>query len=83
MIASLRESKAKLSELILRAEHGEEVLITVRGKPRARLVGVRPAPPASMRSWKRRLQKIQNQYALGKPRLPADQIIDELRAERA
>jgi len=32
------EAKTKLSELLDRVEHGEEILITRRGKPVARLV---------------------------------------------
>ena len=42
MIATLRESKAHLSALVERAAQGEEVVITVRGKPKAR-----PCPIAS------------------------------------
>ena len=41
MIATLKESKARLSELVRLAGAGEEVLITVRGKPQARLSAVR------------------------------------------
>ena len=37
MIKTLRESKAKLSELVEQASRGEDVLITVRGKVKARL----------------------------------------------
>ena len=40
IIKSLRASKAKLSELVERASQGEDVLITVRGKVKARLTGV-------------------------------------------
>lgn len=37
MIKTLKESKAKLSELVERASRGEDVLITVRGRVKARL----------------------------------------------
>jgi prevent-host-death family protein len=40
MIKTLRESKAKLSELVELAGKGQEILITVRGKVRARLSAV-------------------------------------------
>ncbi|MHB2018896.1 MAG: type II toxin-antitoxin system Phd/YefM family antitoxin [Candidatus Xenobia bacterium] len=40
MIVSLRNSKARLSELVELASRGEDVLITVRGKVRARLTRV-------------------------------------------
>lgn len=38
MIAALRESKTRLSELVILAGAGEEVIIMVHGKPKARLV---------------------------------------------
>ena len=41
MTASIREAKAKLSELLDSAERGEEVIITSNGKPRVKLVPVR------------------------------------------
>ncbi len=42
----IAETKNKLSELIERAEHGEEIVITRHGKPVAKLSGVveKPAP---------------------------------------
>ena len=33
MVASLRDAKARLSELVQKAANGEEVVITVRGEP--------------------------------------------------
>jgi len=42
MTIGIFEAKQKLSELVERAAQGEEVIITSRGKERARLVG----PPA-------------------------------------
>ena len=40
MIATLRESKTRLSELVSLANSGEEILITVHGEPKARLIPV-------------------------------------------
>lgn len=40
--AAISELKAKLSEHIARVKRGEEVLVTERGKPVARLVPVSP-----------------------------------------
>lgn len=54
MIASLRESKTRLSELVNRASDGEEILITVHGEPRARLVPVTAANP-EITDWMREL----------------------------
>lgn len=38
------EAKQKLSELIERAARGEEIVITSRGRERARLLGMAPKP---------------------------------------
>ena len=40
MAVGIRELKAKLSEYVGRATNGEQILVTDRGKPVARLVGV-------------------------------------------
>jgi prevent-host-death family protein len=40
---SLAEAKARLSQLVDRAEAGESIEITRRGKPAARLTAVTPA----------------------------------------
>jgi prevent-host-death family protein len=44
------EAKNKLSALLYKVERGEEVVITRRGHPVARLVPVRPQPDPE-RSW--------------------------------
>ena len=43
----LRELRQHASELVRRAEEGEEITITVAGRPGARLV------PATSRAWRR------------------------------
>jgi len=53
MITTLRESKAKLSALVALAQGGEDVIITVRGKPKARLTGIRSLSAANMSGWKK------------------------------
>jgi prevent-host-death family protein len=40
MIANVRTTKARLSELLERAAAGEEIVITSDGRPKARLVGI-------------------------------------------
>jgi prevent-host-death family protein len=47
-IVGLRELRQKASELVRRAEEGEEITITVAGRPGARLV---PAAPRTWRRW--------------------------------
>lgn len=57
MILNLRESKARLSELVESASRGEDILITVSGKIRARLTRATGAEPASMKSWAEELSE--------------------------
>lgn len=44
MIANLREAKEQLSALVKRAASGEDIIITVRGQPMARLSSARADP---------------------------------------
>ena len=47
-VVGLRELRQNASELVRRAENGEEITITVAGRPGARLV---PASPRIWRMW--------------------------------
>lgn len=47
-IVGLRELRQDASDLVRRVEAGEEITITVSGRPSARLV---PARPTQWRSW--------------------------------
>lgn len=52
MIVSVRESKARMSELLAKAGEGEEVIITVRGQPTARIVPIKKkATPPDAKQW--------------------------------
>jgi len=82
MIKTLRESKAKLSELVARAQAGEDVVITVHGEPRARLIGIRPDNRSVRTRWAARLRGLQRKYATGEPGGSADSIVRELREDR-
>ena len=42
---NVQEAKTHLSELLVRAERGEEIVISRAGSPVARLVAVAKAPP--------------------------------------
>ncbi len=60
MIKTLRESKAKLSELVDMASRGQDVLISVRGKVKARLTRAAASTRSSDRAlWVRELRKLQ------------------------
>jgi prevent-host-death family protein len=49
MKISVTEAKAQLTELVRRAEAGDEVILTRHGHPAARLVGIRSAPTRKAR----------------------------------
>jgi prevent-host-death family protein len=83
MIKTLRDSKARLSELVDRASHGEEVLITVRGRIKARLTGAEARRDSQDRAaWVENLRALQK--TIGKRRLQtkSDDILSEIREER-
>ncbi len=42
---NVQEAKTRLSDLLLRSERGEEIIIARAGRPIARLVPVEQAPP--------------------------------------
>lgn len=79
---SVRESKARISELLVRARKGEEVLITVRGEPEARIVPVhRNNTSPDMKLWADELRG----RLIGSNPAPAAssrEIIDDLRGDR-
>lgn len=62
------EAKTRLSELLQRAERGEEILIMRRGQPVAKLVPASPVAAAAAERWRRaiaRLGRIQMRLAPG------------------
>lgn len=54
----MHEAKTKLSQLVERAEHGEEIVITRNGKPTVRLAPIAtPSSLASVRgAWRGRVE---------------------------
>jgi prevent-host-death family protein len=81
MIKTLRESKATLSALVERASHGEEIIITVRGKPKARLC---PMPPAvaDKTTWGKTLREARARYSRRKTS-DAGKVVGDLRKDRS
>lgn len=81
MIINLRDSKARLSELVELASSGEDVLITVRGKPKARLTRVTVDTEQNLARWAAELEERQNRYtrACGNS---VESILDSTREER-
>jgi prevent-host-death family protein len=85
MVKTLRESKAKLSELVERANLGEDVLITVRGRVKARLTRAEAQPAAAVgRLWAEELRELQ-QSVTGrrKMRLTTDAMLAQDREDRS
>ena len=84
MVKTLRESKAKLSELVERASRGEDVLITVRGTVKARLTKVESSPAGfDGRAWVGELRALQGAIAgRKKPKLAIESILAEQREDR-
>jgi prevent-host-death family protein len=85
MTATLRESQADLQRLVELASRGEEVVITVDGKPKAKLTSAgtpSPAKSLDMASWLRELEELRQRYATGKPGPTVEQMLEEDRTER-
>jgi len=83
VIKNLREAKANLSRLVREAAEGEEVVIAVRGKPRARLVGVDEEASAggSREEWVREL--VRAAEATAGETATAQEYWEESRADRS
>jgi prevent-host-death family protein len=83
MTATLRETKAKLSEMVKLASQGQEVVITVHGKEMAKLV---PVPSRERRvdreKWLKRLATLRKKTWTGRYGKTAQEIQDEDRADR-
>jgi prevent-host-death family protein len=71
MTVGIFEAKQKLSELVERASQGEEIVITHRGKERARLVGV------AVRNT-RSLKEIFDSFAHVRMKLPKGMTVKDL-----
>jgi prevent-host-death family protein len=84
MVKTLRESKAKLSELVQRASDGEDILITVRGNVKARLTKADGPKAAKLgEAWAKELRTLQrSMVARAKPQMPIERILAAEREDR-
>ncbi len=83
MTATLRETKAKLSEMVKRASQGEEVVITVHGKEMAKLVGLPTRiKKLDKKKWVAELARLRRKYSTGRRGRTAEEIVSEGREER-
>lgn len=85
MITTLKNGKAKLSALVEVAARGEEVVITVRGKPKARLCAVARSSAKERRGqagWGRSLREAREKYSVG-THDTGREILENIRGDRA
>ena len=88
MTTTLSKGQEDLANLVEIASRGEDVVITVEGKPKARLtrvetdVGNGKDKSLDLAAWLGELEQVRQQYATGKPGLSTDQIVAEDRAGR-
>ena len=84
MSAKLRDAKEQLSELVKRAAGGEEIVITVRGQPMARLTSAMSSTHRSdgRASWAQELAENAKSARRGDLRSTPQSAWDELRGER-
>jgi prevent-host-death family protein len=87
MVATLKEGQQNLSQLVELASSGEDVVITVDGKPKAKLTRADPVPgretPATDHTqWLKELEELREKYSTGKTGLTVEQILEEDRADR-
>jgi prevent-host-death family protein len=84
MITNLREAKANLSQLVQLAADGEEVVITVRGRPMARLTCAVPTATQNLprEAWAAELSAAAEAARVGPRAATPQQFWDELRQER-
>jgi prevent-host-death family protein len=82
MIATLRETKSKLSRLVARAAQGEDVIITVHGRPTARLTPMPHSGAADRAAWLTELRALHRRCGAAKTPADSTSLISALREER-
>jgi prevent-host-death family protein len=83
MIKTLRESRAKLSELVDLASRGQDVLITVRGQVKARLTrAAAPSEQSDRTAWLRELRRLRGLQKRAPTQLTVEEILAQLREDR-
>ena len=84
MTATLNESQAQLPRLVELASQGEDVVITVEGKPKARLTRVenRMVQAFDGARWMQELEDLNRRYNTGKNGLTVEQILAQDREDR-
>ena len=76
MVVGIHEAKSKLSQLIEKAKAGEEVILTRRGRPVAKIVNVAPASKRNRMALLREIRALARRV-----KIPRKVSIRELVAE--
>ena len=87
MTTTLSQSQADLPRLVELASQGEDVVITVEGKPKARLTRAelpasRPLSQAELEQWLAELAEFRRKMSTGKQGLTVEQILEAERGDR-
>lgn len=88
MTATLSQTQADLPRLVELASQGEDVVITMEGKPKARLTRAESAngqrlSPQELQAWRSELAELRARLATGRTTPSAEQLIAEDREDRA
>jgi prevent-host-death family protein len=82
MISSLKSAKAHLSELVEKASQGEEIWLTVRGKPKARICPLPQDQSETNKSvWIESVREARAKYGRQNNSADTQALWDELRGE--
>jgi prevent-host-death family protein len=87
MTTTLSQAQADFPRLVELASRGEDVVITVAGKPNARLTSVpvlqvRELSPGERAAWLKELEELRSKFATGKVGPTVEQILEEDRADQ-
>jgi len=82
MITNLKSAKSRLSELVEKAAGGEEIWLTVRGNPKARICPLPADQSANQKmEWVRSIRESREKYGRQKGAPDSQSLWDELRGE--
>jgi prevent-host-death family protein len=84
MTKTLSQSQADLPRLVELASQGEDVLITVEGKPKAKLIRAESLAPQPFdgKKWIAELEDLNRRYNSGRNGLTVEQILAQDREDR-
>lgn len=87
MTTTLSQSQADLPRLVELASQGEDVVITVEGKPKAKLTRAESGnghqlSPQELQTWVAELADLRTRLATGKTSPTAEQLVAEGREDR-